>query len=291
MELQTKAAENLNDSLLNNEVTHLIKVLQDKGSISCTDYLLGIKCEVEEMIENESHLTSAELLTPTNIEIRKMYFKYIMFMFKLYPILFDKVESTVAVIKSTETCFDFYYVRKEILEEIETEFARIPEEFFTCPASTKYHGAFCGGLFRNSITVLMAVLLTYDTYLIPGCNGRLVNYLPVKCACANVAKNYMAILLHDLCKVGKYIYNPTKDVYDYNKNAEPSFQHGAESYRRMVDAMFFVSKNWELAVAYHMGCFDTSKQETMDFSSITEKVPEVLLLHHADMIAAKIYHI
>lgn len=290
MELQTKAAENLNDSLLNNEVTHLIKVLQDKGSISCADYLLGIKCEIEEMIENESRLTSAELLTSTNIEIRKMYFKYIMFMFKLYPKLFD-TESNVAVIKSTETCFDFYGVRKEILEEIEIEFARIPEEFFTCPASTKYHGAFCGGLFRHSITVLMAVLQTYGVYLIPGCNGRLVNYLTVKCACTNVAKNYMAVLLHDLCKVGKYVYNPTKDVYDYNKNAELSFQHGAESYRRMIKAGFNVSKEWELAVAYHMGTFDISKQEMMDFSSITEKVPEVLLLHHADMIAAKIYHI
>ena len=131
----------------------------------------------------------------------------------------------------------------------------------------------------------MAVLQTYEVYLGPASDSNIRN------ACDSLASNYMAILLHDLCKVGKYIYNPIKDVYDYNKNAEPSFQHGAESYRRMVDAMFFVSKNWELAVVYHMGCFDTSKQETMDFSSITEKVPEVLLLHHADMIAAKIYHI
>jgi len=284
MELHTKEAENLNDSLLNNEVTHLIKVLQNKGKISCTDYLKGIECEIKEMIENESRLTSAELLTSTNIEIRKMYFKYIMFMFKLYSAIFKNLD-TDAVIKSTEVSIDFYYIRKNILEEIETEFARIPEEFFTCPASTKYHGAFCGGLFRHSITVLMAVLQTYKVYLEPVSNYNIRN------ACDSVASNYMAILLHDLCKVGKYVYNPTKDVYDYNKNAEPSFQHGAESYRRMVDAMFFVSKNWELAVAYHMGCFDTSKQETMDFSSITEKVPEVLLLHHADMIAAKIYHI
>ena len=40
-----------------------------------------------------------------------------------------------------------------------------------------------------------------------------------------------------------------------------------------------------------MGVFDVSKQEMSDFSSIAEKVPEVLLLHHADMISSKILHL
>ena len=104
--------------------------------------------------------------------------------------------------------------------------------------------------------------------------------------CANIA----AILLHDICKVGKYTYNADKNKYDYNYNAVPSFQHGAESYRRLVHEGFHLSREWELAVAYHMGNWGVSETESKDFSTITEKIPEVLLLHHADMIATKIYH-
>jgi hypothetical protein len=46
-----------------------------------------------------------------------------------------------------------------------------------------------------------------------------------------------------------------------------------------------------MAINYHMGVFGVSNEEMLRFSKITESVPEVLLLHHADMIATKIYHV
>lgn len=179
------------------------------------------------------------------------------------------------------------------IRNVEDFVERIPEEYFTSPASTKYHGAFSGGLMYHSLGVLKAVLDTCDVYL----GGLYVNDISRRYNDIftriryDICSNLPAILLHDFSKVGKYKFIKDKNKWKYNYNSEPSFQHGAESYRRIIHEGFHLSKEWELAVVYHMGVFDVSKQEMTDFSSITEKVPEVLLLHHADMISTKILHI
>lgn len=179
------------------------------------------------------------------------------------------------------------------IRNVEDFVERIPEEYFTSPASTKYHGAFSGGLMYHSLGVLKAVLDTCDVYL----GGLYVNDISRRYNDIftriryDICSNLPAILLHDFSKVGKYKFIEDKNKWKYNYNSEPSFQHGAESYRRIIHEGFHLSKEWELAVVYHMGVFNVSKQEMTDFSSITEKVPEVLLLHHADMISTKIFHI
>ena len=179
------------------------------------------------------------------------------------------------------------------IRNVEDFVERIPEEYFTSPASTKYHGAFSGGLMYHSLGVLKAVLDTCDVYL-EGLYvidiSRRYNDIFTRIR-YDICSNLPAILLHDFSKVGKYKFIKDKNKWKYNYNSEPSFQHGAESYRRIIHEGFHLSKEWELAVVYHMGVFNVSKQEMMDFSSITEKVPEVLLLHHADMISTKILHI
>lgn len=179
------------------------------------------------------------------------------------------------------------------IRNVEDFVERIPEEYFTSPASTKYHGAFSGGLMYHSLGVLKSVLDICDAYL----GGLYVNDISRRYNDIftriryDICSNLPAILLHDFCKVGKYKFIKDKNKWKYNYNSEPSFQHGAESYRRIIHEGFHLSKEWELAVVYHMGVFNVSKQEMTDFSSITEKVPEVLLLHHADMISTKIFHI
>ena len=172
---------------------------------------------------------------------------------------------------------------------------RIPEEYFISPASIKHHGAFSGGLMYHSLGVLKSVLDTCDVYMykyyesyLTSLNMKRDTFTEIR---HSICSNLPAILLHDFCKVGKYKFIEDKNKWEYNYDSEPSFQHGAESYRRIIHEGFHLSKEWELAVVYHMGVFDVSKQEMMDFSSITEKVPEVLLLHHADMISTKILHI
>ena len=182
------------------------------------------------------------------------------------------------------------------IHNVEDFVERIPEEYFISPASIKYHGAFSGGLMYHSLGVLKSVLDTCDVYMYKYYESSCLTSLNVKHdICTeirhSICSNLPAILLHDFCKVGKYKFIEDKNKWEYNYDSVTSFQHGAESYRRIIHEGFHLSKEWELAVVYHMGVFDVSKQETMDFSNITEKVPEVLLLHHADMISTKILHI
>lgn len=182
------------------------------------------------------------------------------------------------------------------IHNVEDFVERIPEEYFISPASIKYHGAFSGGLMYHSLGVLKSVLDTCDVYMYKYYESSCLTSLNVKHdICTeirhSICSNLPAILLHDFCKVGKYKFIEDKNKWEYNYDSVTSFQHGAESYRRIIHEGFHLSKEWELAVVYHMGVFDVSKQEMMDFSSITEKVPEVLLLHHADMISTKILHI
>ena len=233
--------------------------------------------------------------SPENTEKCKRIFNTVLLMMYL-PLSFKYIP----VIKSFKIDIEIDFndsdpksVLYTAIRNVEDFVERIPEEYFTSPASTKYHGAFSGGLMYHSLGVLKAVLDTCDVYL-GGLyvidTSRRYNDIFTRIR-YDICSNLPAILLHDFSKVGKYKFIKDKNKWKYNYNSEPSFQHGAESYRRIIHEGFHLSKEWELAVVYHMGVFDVSKQEMMDFSSITEKVPEVLLLHHADMISTKILHI
>lgn len=156
-------------------------------------------------------------------------------------------------------------------------------EFVRSPASVKYHGNYSGGLFDHSLAVYLAAIRNSNNYGIKESDV-----------------NFIACMFHDLCKVGKYkikeetIAGIKTASYEYNRDYV-GIEHGAESLRRLLtietikDIEEFLPEAWQLAIAYHMGVFDVSDTEMKNFSSLTEKYPEILLLHHADMIATKIY--
>ena len=151
--------------------------------------------------------------------------------------------------------------------------------FFNEPASTKYHGAYKGGLVDHSLAVYLAAIRTSNCY---GINPSEVN--PIAC------------LFHDICKVGKYRLikdNKNDDGFKYIYNNEYNgIEHGAESLRRLLNIegiSELIPESWQIAIAYHMGVFGVSSTEMQNFSTMSERYPEVLLLHHADMIATKIY--
>lgn len=151
--------------------------------------------------------------------------------------------------------------------------------FFNEPASTKFHGAYRGGLVDHSLAVYLAAIRTSNYY---GINPSDVN--PIAC------------LFHDICKVGKYKLikdNKSDDGFKYVYNNEYNgIEHGSESLRRLLNiegVSELISEPWQIAIAYHMGVFGVSNTEMQNFSIMSERYPEVLLLHHADMIATKIY--
>ena len=170
---------------------------------------------------------------------------------------------------------------KEIVSQILIHYTG----FIHSPASIKYHGNYDGGLFDHSLAVYLAAIKNSVNYGISECNV-----------------NFIACMFHDLCKVGKYKVKKETvgDIINVSYEYNPDYvgiEHGAESLRRLLtfdtikNIEDFLPEAWQLAIAYHMGVFGVSDTEMKNFSSLTEKYPEVLLLHHADMIATKIYKI
>lgn len=151
--------------------------------------------------------------------------------------------------------------------------------FFNEPASTKFHGAYKGGLVDHSLAVYLAAIRTSNYY---GINPSDVN--PIAC------------LFHDICKVGRYKLvkdNKSDDGFKYIYNNDYNgIEHGAESLRHLLNIEGvgeLIPEPWQIAIAYHMGVFGVSNTEMQNFSTMSERYPEVLLLHHSDMIATKIY--
>ena len=272
-------------------------------SIKTDDYFKRVSSYLWSILKIEMPLSEKKHVAPSlkNIETCKRIFNTVLLMMHL-PLSLKYIPDIKSFKIDKEIDFndsDPKSVLYTAIHNVEDFVERIPEEYFILPASIKYHGAFSGGLMYHSLGVLKAVLDTCDVYLRDKYYGlcirdtgdiKLYNDIFTHIR-YDICSNLPAILLHDFCKVGKYKFIEDKNKWEYNYDSEPSFQHGAESYRRIIHEGFHLSKEWELAVVYHMGVFDVSKQEMMDFSSITEKVPEVLLLHHADMISTKILHI
>ena len=143
--------------------------------------------------------------------------------------------------------------------------------FFTAPASTKYHGAYEGGLFDHSF-------LTANTLV------DLTEKLGLKWE--RPESPYIVGMFHDLCKCDNYVKDFETDKYIYNPDIIiPG--HGDKSviilsqYMRLTDE--------EIAcIRWHMGAYETDTKMWEYYGRAIEKYPNVLFTHTADMIASKI---
>lgn len=143
--------------------------------------------------------------------------------------------------------------------------------FFTAPASTKYHGAYEGGLFDHSFETAKALVdLTK--------NNGLTWERP--------ESPYIVGMFHDLCKCDNYVKDFESDKWVYNPEIIiPG--HGEKSvmilqkYARLTDE--------EIAcIRWHMGAYETDTKMWTYYGNAIEKYPNVLYTHTADMIASKI---
>ena len=153
-------------------------------------------------------------------------------------------------------------------------------DFYTCPASARYHDAFEGGLLEHSLRV-------YDELC------RLLRAYPeIEVPAESVV---VAALLHDLCKVNFYTTEKRNrknaegkwESYDcYAVNEQFCFGgHGSKS---MFLAQRFISLTPLEAVAIncHMASWDGNK----DVSGAFEQFPFAWLLHVADEAATFVAH-
>ena len=152
-------------------------------------------------------------------------------------------------------------------------------DFYTAPASTKFHGAYPGGLLEHSLNV-------YDEL------KRLLKAYPeIKVSEESIA---IAALFHDFCKINFYV--PEKknrknaigqwESYDSYSISE-KFKFGGHGSKSLYIVQSFISVMPEEAVAIncHMGAYSENPQ---DVSRAYEEHPFAWLVHVADEAATYI---
>lgn len=157
-------------------------------------------------------------------------------------------------------------------------------DFFTAPASTRYHGSYEGGLVEHSLNVYDRLVWEMENTVGAGWEEL---YSPETVA--------IVALFHDLCKIDRYIITEkwrkdengdweAYEAYEYNKE-KAEMGHGAQS-------VFYLQKFIQLtefeaqAIFWHMGAYDISPYATLGACSETFKWnPLSFLTHRADMAA------
>lgn len=157
-------------------------------------------------------------------------------------------------------------------------------DFFTSPASTRYHGSYEGGLLDHSLNVYDR--LVWEMQHTVGAGWEDI-YSPETVA--------IVALFHDLCKIDRYIITEkwrkdedgqweSYEAYDYNRE-KSEMGHGSQS-------VFYLQKFIQLteaeaqAIYWHMGAYDISPYATLAACSETFKWnPLSFLVHRADMAA------
>lgn len=142
--------------------------------------------------------------------------------------------------------------------------------YFNQPASTKFHGAYTGGLFDHSLQVAK----------------ELVNLTErLNLDWERPESPYIVGLFHDLCKCDNYVPKGI-DGFSYNQNMIlPG--HGDKSII-MLQKLLPLTDEEIMCIRWHMGAYETDTNMWNYYGRAIEKYPNVLYTHTADMIASRI---
>lgn len=153
-------------------------------------------------------------------------------------------------------------------------------DFFTAPASTKYHDSFQSGLLRHSLLVARNVAELM----------KLSQFHNI-----DTAEAILVALVHDWCKIDfyeEYQRNVKDDTtgqwYQQTayrcKGSKIPLGHGVTSLY-MAQKFFKINTEQALAIRWHMGDYTTSETEKYDLME-ANKHPMVQLIQIADKLAA-----
>lgn len=151
-------------------------------------------------------------------------------------------------------------------------------DFFTAPASTKYHLSRKGGLSKHSQHVFNNLL-------------KLTKKLKLKWS-RGLESVYIVAMGHDLCKLNLYSPVTVLDAegevawgWEHNKNHPGG--HGELSVAILKQAGIELTPEEEACIRWHMGAFD-DKAHWNKYTAAIYEFPNVLWTHTADMMAAHI---
>ena len=152
-------------------------------------------------------------------------------------------------------------------------------DFFTAPASTRYHLACAGGLMEHSAHVYNRLRQLAMAEYPEGCP---------------YSEETLAVcgLLHDLCKVNFY-KEDTRNVKEngvwvqkpyYTVDEQLPYGHGEKSVF-IIERFMRLSLEEAIAIRFHMGGFYARPGDNSD-SVAFERYPLAILLHLADLQAS-----
>lgn len=156
-------------------------------------------------------------------------------------------------------------------------------DFYTAPASTRFHNACPMGLLKHSLDVADKVISLCEVE----------SFTDVR-----VDEAVLCALVHDWCKIGiyeSYLRNVKNDqgkweqVQAYNRNPSP-YPMGHGELSLWIAARFFrLSLPESLAIRWHMGAWSVADDARSDLSHANETYPIVLMVQFADQLAAAKY--
>lgn len=173
------------------------------------------------------------------------------------------------------------YITREGADKLLEYLTSKASDFFTAPASARYHNSFEGGLLAHSLNVYECLL----DYL-----SRESVRERYKIVCSDESAAIVA-LLHDLCKIN--CYKPgTRNVKDENGRWQsvPTYEfedklpygHGEKSVY-IITGFMKLTREEAFAIRYHMGFSGTEDSRLV--GSAFESFPLAFALSVADMEA------
>jgi hypothetical protein len=172
------------------------------------------------------------------------------------------------------------YVKRDGADKL-LEYLLSPQsDFFTAPASTRFHGSYAGGLVEHSVNVYHCL----KDYL---SRERVRSVYRMEYTEETVA---VAALLHDVCKIN--CYRPgtrnvkedgvwkTVDTFEYDDRMP--YGHGEKSVY-IISGFMRLSREEAFAIRYHMGFSGT--EDIRNVGASFEQFPLSFALCTADMEA------
>ncbi len=154
-------------------------------------------------------------------------------------------------------------------------------DFFTAPASARFHSSYAGGLCDHSLNV-------YDCLTSYMERERVKDVYKLSASDETIA---IVALLHDLCKVNMYVPS-TRNVKDasgvwhqvptYSYDDKLPYGHGEKSVY-IISGYMKLTREEAFAIRYHMGF--SGNEEKMNVGAAFELFPLGFALSTADMEA------
>ena len=180
-----------------------------------------------------------------------------------------------------EKFLDIYstYIKREGAQELLAWLTGTKSDFFTAPASTRYHSAYEGGLLEHSINVYECL----RDYL---ARNKVRDEFGLSYSDETIA---IVSLLHDLCKVNVYRVS-TRNVKDpvtgqwkpmpyYEFDDNLPYGHGEKSVY-VISGFMRLTREEAFAIRYHMGF--SNEDDARNVGKAFELFPLALALSIAD---------